>query len=158
MSYYMTRAMLKIFCVSASCLLLPFTLDWLVRFSTFIDLNVFKLFLWVILKMDRCFITNLSGHKHFVSWITTNLKLNKIFAYFFWHNLLCWVMVKCFWFITVSICGNSYWTPMFIYVLHYFLHQHLSWSRRKYVNLVVHQKFCTWCYTTTDFTLEVNDR
>ena len=47
-------------CVSASCLLLPFTLDWQVRFSTFIDLNVFKLFLWMVSKMDRCFVINLS--------------------------------------------------------------------------------------------------
>ena len=50
----------QIFCVSASCLLLPSTLDWLVRFSTFIDLNVFKLFLWMVSEMDRCFVINLS--------------------------------------------------------------------------------------------------
>ena len=67
MSYCETRAMSKIFCVSASCLLLPYTLDWLVRFSTFINLYVFKLFIWMVSKMDRCFVINLSRPKQLVS-------------------------------------------------------------------------------------------
>ena len=154
MTYCRTRALSKIFCVSASCLLLPFTLYWLVRFSTFIDLNFFKLFLWVVSKMDCCFVINLSLLNILYSELQLISNSRRFRVFLLKYSLVlgyCEVLL-------VHHCLYL-WKQLLDSHVHLCTSLFLISADRVagILNTWFTKNFCTWCYNTTDFTLKVND-